>query len=132
MRIHTSFLSLFAAAALAVAALAVPASAQADLRYEVHVPFAFKAGTVDLPAGDYSVRRQATGVLILQNDETDETAVLAPAPLDTHAKSIRVKLVFLRGDAGAVLSEVRWFDGTMTYRSAPGRDGDAVALSGKR
>lgn len=131
MRTHTSFLSLVAAVAFAVAALAVPASAQAEMRYKVHIPFGFKAGTVELPAGDYAMRRQASGVLILQNDETEETAVLAPAPLDTHAKSVRVNLVFLRGSDTAVLAEVRWFDGTMTYHRIPDRGGDSVALAAK-
>src|SRR5689334_18176382 len=85
---------------LAVAAFVAPASAQLASSFRVHVPFAFTAGKVELPAGDYTVRRHSANVLIIRNDDTAEVATLATTPVDWAATSSQDKLVFIRSDKG--------------------------------
>jgi hypothetical protein len=115
-------------AGLAVAALAVPASAQFQSTAKLHVPFAFTAGKVAMPAGDYFVRRTAGNLLVVQNEETNEAATLATNPIDYNAKSKKVALVFLRSDKGATLAQARWFEGTMSYRNIPKGSEDRLAV----
>jgi hypothetical protein len=111
-------------AGLAIAALAAPASAQFAGSARVHVPFAFTAGKVELPAGNYLVRRTDSNFLIVQNEDTHDAATLATAPLDIHHTSAKIALVFQRTERGTSLAEARWLDGTMTYR-ALGKASDA-------
>jgi hypothetical protein len=120
---------LLAIFALAVAALAAPASAAT--RFDVHVPFAFQAGRAALPAGDYSVERQGTGVLVLRNVATDDAAILVTAPLDVDGASQQPALVFNRyASGGAFLAQVRSFDGTQTFKIAPSKSERQLAVAG--
>lgn len=107
------------AVGLAVAALAVPASAEFGNTARIHVPFAFTAGKVELPAGDYLMRRTSGNVLVLQNEGTHQTSSLATNPIDTNAGSKHIALVFLRSDSGTTLAQARWHEGTMSYRPIP-------------
>ncbi len=115
MRTHTSF---FAMLVLAVAAFAIPASAQ-DTKFDVHVPFGFKAGKVDMPAGDYRIQRQSSRVIYIRNVDTSESVILQTQPLDYDATSANSALVFNRYDGSYFLAQVRSFDGTQTYKLVP-------------
>lgn len=104
---------------LALAALAAPVSAQVVGTARIHVPFAFKAGKVEMPAGDYTVRRTSGNILVVRNLDTAATASLATMPLDSNARAKHEALVFIRSSDETVLAEARWHEGTMTYRTLP-------------
>ena len=112
----------FGALAFALAVLVAPAAAQIQNRFEVHVPFAFAAGKVQMPAGDYSVNRQGVNVLVLRNVETSDAAILPTSAVDVDATADRAALVFNRFDGKYFLSQVRSFDGTQTYKLVPSKE----------
>lgn len=117
-----------AAAVFAVAAVAGTASAQFVSSARVRVPFSFTAGKVELPAGTYLVRRTAANMIVVRNEETDQTATLATNPLDVRAKSKRPALVFLRNDDGASLAQACWEEGSMSYRKVTARAAGQLAV----
>ena len=112
----------FGALAFALAVLVAPAAAQIQTPFEVHVPFAFAAGKVQMPAGDYRVNRQGTNILILRNADTSDAVILPTAALDVDSTVERAALVFNRYDGKYFLSQVRSFDGTQTYKLAPSKE----------
>ena len=114
--------------AIALAVLVAPVAAQIQTPFEVHVPFAFAAGKVQMPAGDYRVNRQGTNILILRNADTSDAVILPTAALDIDSTAERAALVFNRYDGKYFLSQVRSFDGTQTFRLAPSKEERQLAV----
>lgn len=87
-------------------AIALSVSAQSEV-VSAHVPFAFVAGGITLPAGDYRVDRgEAQSVLVIQNGAGNSAAVLtmiAQAPASTSNAS----LIFERRGSAMFLTSVR-------------------------
>jgi hypothetical protein len=92
---------VFAAAACAAS---VPASAQSN-QVLVKVPFAFTVGATSMPAGDYSVREDSTGVMFITSQERRKTiGVLTSA--DVPNQSSEAALRFDKVNGHYSLSEV--------------------------
>lgn len=107
---------LVAIALLAVAGLAVPASAQDD-KIVVTVPFEFVAGTQTLPAGKYTVSRtsslQGSSLLV---SSRDHGVFLLPAAFDsTRVGDASVSFTEIEGQH--VLSEIKTPGGIYTVES---------------
>ena len=101
-------------ATLCVLSLIVAAQvARADEPMLVNIPFAFVAGSVTLPAGEYRVQkldRNSAVVLIRCSDASKTAMVLSHA---AQAKDIQTqsKLIFKRYDNRYFLSQV-WSEGS--------------------
>ena len=91
---------LFAAAC----ASTVPGFAQSN-RINVKVPFNFTVGATALPAGDYSLQEDASGVVFITSQELRKTiGVLTSA--DTPEHSNEPSLKFDKVNGRYILSEV--------------------------
>ena len=79
---------------LLVTLTATSAHAQSDLRLEANIPFEFSVGKMILPAGEYTVRYGAQGVLVIQS--VDRRASQIFMTISTQASTPRDKssLVF--------------------------------------
>ena len=97
-------LCLFAAAACAAT---VPGLAQSS-QILVKVPFDFTVGSTPMPAGDYSLREDSTGVVFITSQELRKTiGVLTSA--DTPNQSNETALRFDKVNGRYSLSEVVMF-----------------------
>lgn len=79
MKSASMLLKVFGLAALLAA---IPAFAQGSIAVKAHVPYAFQAGEVRLPAGDYVMQSDlGSPVLWLRNEATSRGAlILTTAP----------------------------------------------------
>lgn len=86
-------LCVFAAAACAST---VSGLAQSDLR--VKVPFDFTVGSTPMPAGDYSVREESTGVMFITSQELHKTiGVLTSADVPNQSSEASLKFDKVNG-----------------------------------
>jgi len=101
------------AAAMATTVFASARVANAQDHLVVTVPFDFAAGSVNLPAGDYTVKAtQSSAVIVLLNRNNPEISAIIPAnaaaALDIQTQS---KLVFNRYGDRYFLAQV-WSEGS--------------------
>jgi hypothetical protein len=73
------------------------------------IPFAFSVGTVTLPAGEYTIRANASGLIMIQGTGSDQSMSYT-YPGTSPKNDDRLRLVFHRYDDQYFLSEV--FNGT--------------------
>jgi hypothetical protein len=112
---------VFVTATLFVLSLIVTAQvAKADEPMLVNIPFAFVAGNVTLPAGEYRVQKlggNSAVVLIRCSDASKAAMVLSNA---AQAKELQTesKLIFNRYDNQYFLSQV-WTAGSIRGRQLP-------------
>ncbi len=86
-------LCVFTAAALAST---VPGLAQSELR--VKVPFNFTVGETPMPAGDYQLREDSTGVVFITSQELHKTiGVLTFADAANQSSEAALKFDKLKG-----------------------------------
>lgn len=95
--------TLFAFSAIAVSALAIPAFGSETDPMHISVPFAFKAGRSSLPAGDYVVTEEASGVIVIKGN-AGSAMVLGSAGEDKNTDKAGVS--FTRTEQGYVLKSV--------------------------
>jgi hypothetical protein len=83
----------FATSSLVVLSLLFTAGAYAQSALEAHVPFAFKVGKTQMPAGDYAIANDMdTNFITIRNVQTND-AVLALGTRQSPSKTTD-KLVF--------------------------------------
>ncbi len=100
--------SLLGLCLLAVAASAAPAFAEDLGQVKVTIPFAFRAGTVNLPAGDYTVvEENAGGLFLLEGRSGSVMFVTAPGQISAENLNTKPELKFQRTGQDAVLTEIR-------------------------
>jgi hypothetical protein len=97
------FRMLFAFSAVAVAATALPAFGSDTDPMRISVPFAFKAGKTSLPAGDYVMVEDTSGVLTIKGSQ-GSAMLLTSAGSDTGSEKAGVR--FVRNEQGYVLTSV--------------------------
>ena len=95
--------ALFAFSAIAVTGAALPAFAADTDPLHVNVPFAFKAGKTTLPAGEYVVSEEDSGVIIIKGNK-GSAMVLGIS--GTENNSEKSGMSFERNDKGYVLKSV--------------------------
>jgi len=90
---------------------------QAEETMLVSVPFAFVAGNVTLPAGDYCIRKWNRNSDVLLITDSDQRAIATAATHSAQAKELQTesKLVFNRYGERYFLSQV-WTAGTIRGR----------------
>jgi hypothetical protein len=98
--------SLLVLCLLAVAASVAPAFADELGQVKVTIPFAFRAGTVNLPAGDYTVIEENAGGLFLIEGRSG-SVMFVTAPGQLQAQDSKPELTFQRSGQSAVLTEIR-------------------------
>ncbi len=88
-----------------LAASSLPAFAQELGQVKVSVPFAFRAGSVTLPAGDYSFAENQAGVLSIEGRKGSAMMITHPGePITPKTEST---LEFDKAGSVPVLKEVR-------------------------
>jgi hypothetical protein len=102
--------TIFKSLALAVVALILAAAsiqAQTSTKIQVRIPFDFTAGTAQLKAGDYFVKRISDRALALRSSD-GKTAALVNAPLNLHASNSKSgeRIVFNKYGDHYFLAEV--------------------------
>jgi hypothetical protein len=103
--------SLLVLCLLAAAASIAPAFAEELGQVKVTIPFAFRAGNVNLPAGDYTIVEENAGGLFLIEGRSG-SAMFVTAPGDSQGTSVTLKpeLKFQKTGQSAVLTEIRLAD----------------------
>ena len=99
----TKLRSLIAFSAIAVASAVVPAFGSEADPLHVSVPFAFKAGTTTLPAGDYTIAEENSGVIMIKGTHGN-AIVLSWAGAENNSDKAGVS--FARNERGYVLKSV--------------------------
>jgi hypothetical protein len=95
--------TFLAFSAIAVATAVVPAFGSETDPMHISVPFAFKAGKTTLPAGDYVVVEENSGVILIKGSGGN-AILLSSGASDTGADKAGVS--FARNDQGYVLKSV--------------------------
>jgi hypothetical protein len=94
---------LLAVSAIAVTGAAVSAFAADTDPMHITVPFAFKAGKTTLPAGDYVVVEENSGIVMIKG--TGGNAILLSSAGSDNT-SDKAGVSFARGEQGYVLTSV--------------------------
>lgn len=114
--------------ALLVAALcSLPLlAAPSETAVRVTAPFAFVAGDVALPAGQYEIATdQLTGVVTLRSADGKITRSLGATPIDTYRTNVEPRLEFRK--MGSVMSLERvWMNSAAVELPAPSVEGQQV------
>jgi hypothetical protein len=100
------FRTFIALSIMTVSAAALPAPAAENDTLRVTVPFAFTAGTANLPAGDYVISQQADSH-ILTIGGNGGGAILVAMPESAVGELRESNLTFERTSKGNTLLEVR-------------------------
>ena len=109
---------LFVMATLFVLTIIAAATVvQAEEPMLVNIPFAFMAGNVTLPAGEYRVQKldSNSGVLLIKCTDASATAIVITHAAQTNERQAESKLVFNRYDDQYFLSQV-WTAGSVRGR----------------
>jgi len=125
--------------AAALAASVAPALAQGETRMKAEVPFAFRIGTTEYPAGSYvtsvNVTIGGTGILRLVNEATGEPRyAMATAPISTQSASSRPgepRLMFRCAESECSLAQV-WLGNSqpgVMFRPATAKSGETMKLA---
>ena len=102
---------------LALGLMAATETARAQQPLVVNIPFAFAAGRMALPAGEYRIQKVAYDSSILLIERTDHAAgtVVMSLAAEANAKQAQSKLVFHRYDNRYFLSQI-WIAGSVRGR----------------
>ena len=102
---------------LALGLMAATETARAQQPLVVNIPFAFAAGRMALPAGEYRIQKVAYDSSILLIERTDHAAgtVVMSLAAQANAKQAQSKLVFHRYDNRYFLSQI-WIAGSVRGR----------------
>jgi hypothetical protein len=105
--------------------------AMAEPLATVRIPFAFRVGDTELPAGSYEIGNVAMNAVRIVNMENKNIAVaINPIPIRRNDPSAQpAKLVFNRYGTDYYLSEM-WPSGTLSGRAIP-RCGREIELAKK-
>jgi hypothetical protein len=100
--------SILLAGLLALSSLAATQVARAQESMVVNIPFAFTAGNVTLPAGEYRVQKmeQNSAVLLIHCWDARLATFVVTNPAQTKELQSQSKLVFNRYDNRYFLSQV--------------------------
>ena len=100
--------SLIVSATAALVMMAGVASARADARIVVTVPFDFIVGTTQLPSGDYTVTESssAPGVVVIASADGEHMAQVLTLLSAASDEAIAPSLVFERYEGKYFLSKV--------------------------
>jgi len=99
------FRTFIAFSTIALFAAALPSLAAETGAARVMVPFPFTAGTVALPAGDYTVTQSADRIVTITGKGGDAMVMVGPA--DWTPGSTTCALTFRRTSRGNMLKEVQ-------------------------
>jgi hypothetical protein len=103
-----------------LAVSAVSASAQSlRLTAEAKIPFGFRIGDASLPAGEYSILTNGSGMVLIRNDQAKK-GVFALGNTQVSASEAPAQLVFNRYGEDYFLSQVDLF-GNSTMTLAPSK-----------
>ena len=107
-------------AIVALAFLAATRTARAEEPLLVNIPFAFTAGRMTLPAGEYRVQRMAydSPILLIQRADKRAATVVMSFTAQANAKQAQSKLVFHRRGHRYFLYQV-WTVGSERGRELP-------------
>jgi hypothetical protein len=111
----------FVTATLFVLSLIVTAQVvQADEPMLVNIPFAFVAGNVTLPAGEYRVQKldRNSGVLLINSEKPSAAVMVVTHAAQAKELQTESKLMFNRYDNQYFLSQV-WTAGSIRGRQLP-------------
>jgi len=102
---------------LTLGLMAATETARAQEPLVVNIPFAFAAGRMALPAGEYRIQKVAYDSSILLIERTDHAAgtVVMSLAAQAKAKQAQSKLVFHRYDNRYFLSQI-WIAGSVRGR----------------
>jgi hypothetical protein len=105
---------------LALALVAATQVIRAQEPLLVNIPFAFTAGNMALPAGEYRVENlnQNSGVLLIQRTDASVAKTALSIAAEVNAPQAQSKLVFHRYGNSYFLSEV-WVAGHARGREIP-------------
>jgi hypothetical protein len=103
---NTKKTSLLVLCLLAVVALAAPAFAEELGQVKVTIPFAFRAGSVSMPAGEYTVVRENDGGLFRIEGKSG-SAMFVTAPGQAQGTTLPSELKFQKTGQVSVLTEIR-------------------------
>ena len=109
--------SILLAGLLALSSMAATQVARAQEPMVVNVPFAFTAGNVTLPAGEYRVQKleRNSAVLLINCRDARAAAFVVTNPAQARELQSQSKLVFNRYDNRYFLSQV-WTAGSTRGR----------------
>lgn len=119
-------------AILAVVAVALPVCAQTVVKCDV--PFAFAAGNMSMPAGNYAVSFSAGIFTVALTDADRRTRILTSNPEEVGPGSDLPELVFHRYGDQYFLAEIRTLEGSRDFpashmeREARGTNSAASAM----
>jgi hypothetical protein len=107
-------------AILALAFLAATQIVRAQEPVLVNIPFAFTAGRITLPAGEYRVEELAVGsaMLVIHRTDGSATKIVPSNVAEANARQTQSKLVFHRYGNRYFLSQV-WVAGYSRGRELP-------------
>jgi hypothetical protein len=113
----TELFRITMAGTLALGLMAATETARAQQPLVVNIPFAFAAGRMALPAGEYRIQKVAYDSSILLIERTDHAAgtVVMSLAAQANAKQAQSKLVFHRYDNRYFLSQI-WIAGSVRGR----------------
>ena len=105
---------------LTLAFMAATETARAQEPLVVNIPFAFAAGKMALPAGEYRIQKVAhdSSVLLIQRTDRAAGTVVMSLAAQANAKQAQSKLVFDRYDNHYFLSQI-WIAGSVRGRELP-------------
>jgi hypothetical protein len=109
--------------------LLAAAGAHAQSAIQAHVPFAFKVGTAQVPAGTYSMKKESdTNLVSIRNVKTNAIVLAVGTGQSSSKKSD--KLVFRHVGSQYFLTEIWGTEGTpgMAFQ-APKRNNELQAAS---
>ena len=95
--------SILAVSSLAVTAAVMPAFGADTDSMHISVPFAFKAGKTSLPAGDYVIVGENSGIIMIKGNGGNAILLSSSGPDLTYDKA---GVSFTRGEQGYVLTSV--------------------------
>jgi hypothetical protein len=95
--------TLLAFSAIAVATAVVPAFGAENDPMHISVPFSFKAGKTTLPAGDYVIVEENSGIIVIKGNRGNAILLSSAGP-DNAADKAGVS--FARNEQGYVLKSV--------------------------
>jgi hypothetical protein len=97
--------SIAASSLVVLSLLLTAAGAYAQSATQVHVPFAFKVGTAQMPSGNYIVKREAGSAFITVRNLQTGTTVQALVRPESPSKQTE-KLIFHHSGSQYVLAEI--------------------------
>ena len=128
MKTRNSTFALFVAAAVLIAAIAIPAAAQI-LAARADIPFAFEVNGKTMPAGMYTVSAGSNRALTI-TDNNGHFAITFSQPTESRHDVEQPKLVFHRTGSRYDLTELYFSSGRSGYQlPAPKHAGDMVEVA---